>query len=317
MPTEIGRKTIVGIGKEATFGTKAATITYFPCETFNPNPQTETIREEGMFGRKETSLKGACVAKKWAEPSFDGIAYDNLIGILLAASLGTDTKTGANPYTHTFSVLQTAIPSYTIVYKDGNVTKMMTGSVLSSLEVNQDTGEFLRYSASFVSKFPETTTETPAIAAENKFCSKFASVKLEETVAALGNGTAIAAESFRITLEKGAESLYKFGSADPAENYDKGITITGEFVLNMGADTYLTLNGSGASKALQFETINTDAAGNPTLRFILNAIVIDDWGRNGGKDERVTQTCGFTASYDLADSEAIEAVLINAVNPAY
>lgn len=317
MTTEIGRKTIVGIGKEATFGTKATTITYFPCESFNPNPQTETIREEGMFARKETSLKGTCVAKKWAEPTFEGIAYDNLIGILLAASLGTDTKTGAGPYTHTFSVLQTAIPSYTIAYKDGNMTKMMTGAVLSSLEINQDTGDFLKYNVSFMSKFPADTTETPSLTAENKFCSKFASLKIEDTVAALAAGTAIGGESFRITIDKAAESLYKFGSNEPAENYDKGITITGDFTLNMGADTYLDLNELGTTKALQFETINTDVAGNPTLRFVLNAIALDDWGRNGGKDERVTQTCGFTASYDLTDSEAIEAVVINSQSATY
>jgi hypothetical protein len=317
MTTEIGRKTVVGIGKESSFGSKASSIVYFPAESFNPNPRTENIREEGMFGRKENKLKGVCVAKKWSEPSFEGIAYDDMIGQLLMAAFGTDTKTGSDPYTHTFSMNQGDIPSYTIVYKDGNVTKMMTGCVLSNLEINQETGDFLRYNVSFVGKYPATTTESPSITAENKFCSKFASVKIEDDTASLSGGTAIGAESFRLTIDKGAESLYKFGSNEPSENYDKAIDIAGEFMLNMDAGTYLDLNAAGTEKSLQFETINTDAAGNPTVRFVLNAIDISEWTRDGGKDDRVKQTCGFVGGYDLSDSEAIEGVLINDNATAY
>lgn len=308
---EIGRKTMVGIGKESTFGTKASSIVYFPVESFNPNSRTEVIREEGMFGRKENKLRGNCVAKKWSEPAFDGIVYDEMMGQLLMAALGTVAKTGSDPYTHTFSANQGTIPSYTVVFKDGNMTKMMTGCVLSNLEINQETGDFLRYSVGFMGKFPKTTSETPAITAENKFCSKFASLKIEDTVAALSAGTAIGAETFRITIDKGADSLYKFGSNEPAENYDQAIDLSGEFMLTMDSGTYLDLHEAGTVKALQFETINTDATDNPAVKYILNAVDISEWSRDGGKDDRTKQTCGFVGSYDLSDSEAIEAVLVN------
>ena len=314
---EIGRKTMVGIGKESTFGSKASSIVYFPVESFNPNTRTEVIREEGMFGRKENKLRGNCVAKKWSEPSFEGIVYDEMFGHLLMAAMGTVAKTGADPYTHTFTANQGTIPSYTVVFKDGNMTKMMTGCVLSNLELNQETGDFLRHSVGFMGRFPETTTESPAITAENKFCSKFASLKIEDAVADLTGGTAIGAESFRITIDKGAESLYKFGSNEPAENYDKAIDLSGEFMLNMDAGTFLDLHEGGTTKALQFETINTEATDNPAVRYILNAVDVSEWSRDGGKDDRTKQTCGFVGSYDLADSEAIETVLKNKEDVAY
>lgn len=318
---EIGRKTIIGIGKESTFGTKASSITYFPVESFDPAVRTEVVREQGIFGRKESSLSGVCVAKKWSEPSIEGIVYDEIVGHILMGALGTDTKTGlAIPYTHAFSSNNSSIPSYTIIWKDGAMTKMITGAVLSSLELTQETGGFLMYSVSFVGKSPADTTETPGITAENKFCSKFAGVKIEDDVASLAGGTVIGAESFSLSVQKNAEAKYKFGSNEPSEIYDKQMEITGEFTLGMADDTYLDLQSAGTQKALQFETINTEVTigtGNPEFKVVLDAIDIQEWTRNGGKDERVTQTCGFTASYDLSASKAITITLKNSEATAY
>lgn len=315
--SEIGRKTLVGIGKETTYGVKASTIEYFICDSFDPGVSKENIRDEGMFGSKSNRTKGTCVVKKWAEPSLEGLVYDGIFGHLIMAALGTDVVTGASPYTHTFAVNEGDIPSYTIVWKDGNMTKMMTGAVLNSTEINQETGDFLRHSTGFMAKFPVTTTETPGITAENKFCSKIASLKLENAVADLPAGTSINAESFRLTIDKGAEALYVFGSNEPSKTYDKAIDITGEFKVDMDAGTYLDLAEAGTVKALQFESINTEATGNPTIRFTLDAVDISEWSRDGGKDDRVTQTCGFVASYDLAAASEIEAVLINSRSATY
>ena len=312
---EIGRITSIGIGKEATFGTKASSITYFPVESFAPGAQTEVVREQGIFGKKATSLKGQCVAKKWSEPSLEGIVYDEVIGLFLLGTLGTHGKAGvAVPYTHTFTENDGTVPSFTIVWKDGAMTKMMTGCVFSSLEFTQETGGFLMFSASLVGKYPTTTVETPGLTAENKFCSKFASVKLEDAVAGLPAGTAINAESFSVSIEKNAEAKYIFGTNEPSSIYDKNMEITGEFTLNVADDSYLTLHSGGAIKAIQFDTINTDVtigAGNPAFKIILDACDIQEWTRNGGKDERVTQTCGFYASYDLTAGSSIKAEIKN------
>lgn len=313
--TEIGRITSIGIGKEATFGTKASSITYFPVESFNPNLRTEVVREQGIFGKKATSLKGACVAQKWSEPSIEGIVYDETIGLFLLGALGTHAKTGAGvPYTHTFTENDASIPSFTIVWKDGGMTKMLTGCVFSTLELTQETGQFLMFSASLVGKYAVDTTETPGITAENKFCSKFASLKVEDDVASLAGGTAIGAESFRVTIEKNAEAKYLFGSNDPDGIYDKNMEVTGEFMLNLEDDTYLDLHNAGTVKAIQFESINTDVTigtGNPEIKVVLDACDIQEWTRNGGKDERLTQTCGFYSSYDLSAGSMITAEIKN------
>jgi len=318
---EIGRKTLVGIGKETTFGTKASSISYFPVESFDPSPRAEIVREQGMFGRKESTLKGACVAKKFAEPSFSGIVYDEIIGELLMAALGTDTKTGsAVPYTHTFTSNNTSIPSYTIVWKSGNMTKMLTGCVLTTLSLVQETGAFLNYSASFISKYPATTTETPGISAENKFCSKYATLKLADDVAGLSGASAINAETFNWTIEKNVESLFVFGSDEPADNYDKQMDNTGDFTLGIDDDSYLTLHENGTIKAMQFETVNSDVAigtGNPELKVVFDAVDVSEWTRGGGKDDRTTQTCGFVASYDLGSSSEITVTLKNSQSTDY
>lgn len=318
---EIGRKTLVGIGKESTFGTKASTITYFPVENFDPAPRVEKVREQGIFGRKEGTLGGVCIGKKFAEPSFDGLVYDEVIGQLIMGALGTDTTTGAStPYSHTFTSDNDAIPSYTIVWKDGNMTKMLTGCVLSSLELNQDVGDFLKYSTSFVSKYPATTTETPSITAENRFCSKFATVKIATNVAGLSGASAVNAESFRLTIEKNAEAKYVFGNTEPNAIYDKQLDVNGEFTVSMDSGTYLDLFENGTTQALQFETINTDitlGAGNPELSVVLDAVDISEWSRSGGKDDRVMQTCGYMGAYDLATSKEIEVVLKNDQSTSY
>ncbi len=319
--SEIGRITAIGIGKETTFGTKASSISFFPVESFDPAPRTELVRESGIFGRKESTRKGACVAKKFAEPTFEGIVYDEIIGEMLMASLGVDSISGASiPYTHEFTSNNVGIPSYTIVWKDGNMTKMLTGCVLSSLELNQETGDFLKYSSAFISRYPETTTDTVSIPAENKFCSKFATVKIADDVAGLGAASAIGAESFRISIEKNAEAKYLFGSNEPAINYDKQLDVNGEFMLDMDAGTYLDLNEAGTIKALQFETVNTDetiGTGNPELKVVLDAVDIQEWTRNGGKDDRVTQTCGFVASFDPDTSQEIAITLVNSQSTEY
>jgi len=319
--SEIGRITSIGIGKETTYGTKASAITYFPVESFNPNARKETIREGGIFGKKATTLKGACVSKLWSEPTFDGIVYDEIIGQLIHGVLGTSAISGsALPYTHTFTENDASIPSFTVVWKEGAMTKMLTGCIFTTLALTQDTGAFLMQSSTLKGQYPQDTTETPGMTAENKFCSKFAGVKIEDAVSGLSAGTVIDAESFSFSIEKNTEEKYVLGTNTPKEIYDKNAEITGEFSLNLDDDAYLALHESGAIKAIQFETINTDVSvgtGNPALKFIFDACDIEEWTRNGGKDDRKTQTCGFYSSYDLTAGAMITGELINGQDSQY
>jgi tail tube protein len=94
----------LGIGKESTAGTAVVPTHFMPWTEFKPKPNVELLTDEGMRGSM-SDVHGAVMGKHYSELELSGVPFSDSFGHLLYNVLGGYAVTGAGPYTHTISLL--------------------------------------------------------------------------------------------------------------------------------------------------------------------------------------------------------------------
>lgn len=319
MTVEIGRKMMVGIGKETTYGTKASSITWLPVEEYDLGKKIEYVKNESSIGRIENQIDSD-VSKKWAEPSLKGIVFDKSIGLALLGALGVVSTSADTPEvgvnTHAFTVKNDNDPiSFTLVFKDDISTQMITGAIVNNFELDASIGEYVKSNISFIGKFPASTTDTPSYTDENEFLTNHLTVKFADTQSGLDAASAITVESAKITINKNAEAYHAVGSADLNKAINKNLECNGDFTMLYEDATYDNLWSAGTKKAIRFELTNSDvtigSSSNPKLTIDFNQCNFEEWNRENGLSDIIKQTLGFVAEYKTGDSKMIGATLIN------
>lgn len=314
----IGRKTSILIGKESTWGTKASSFVSVPVTEFNFNQQDEFVKDNSAVGVIDENSKSRIV-KKWSEPNIGGILTDKLAGWLLLSALGSNSPSADDPEagvnTHSLSRLNTnAHPSFTIIFKDDVHVKMCTGCRLNTLELLSEEGDFARFNATFVGKYPQTTTETPSYVEENDFLPKHRVVKLASNVAGLTGASGIDVRSVKINFEKNAEPYFG-GSDNPTKIVNKQFNVNGDMTVAFENETYYDLVANNTQQAVLFELTNTDktigSSSNPSIAVTLTRATLESWVKEAGLDDIVVQTFGFQGEYDPSAGSQVTAQLIN------
>lgn len=313
--SEIGRKLAVGIAKETTPGTPVAPAFWIQVDDRELAPRENHAENEAARGSIQAQGQSEIV-EKFGEPSFGGPIFDKSFGLLLLTALGTVSTSSNDPesgvHTHTYSVLDTnAHPALSIGMKDAVLDKVASYAVLNSLGIEVNSGEFSKYTASFMSRFPATASQTAAFVEENKFVPKFVSVKLAANVAGLGAAGELDLDGFSLTIEKAVEKHTPFsnaGSNEPKTINNGALRITGELRLRFKASTLYDLFAAGTNKALRITFANTGvtigSSTNPTFTITLGSVSFREWNPDTANDSFISETIPFTAETPTSDAFA-------------
>lgn len=123
MPYQASWQVQVGLSKETTWGTAVAPSVFYPAsKSVKLDTRYQNLLEEGwegIAGKDKLYVQGV----GWTEVNLPDMWFypDNSVHFLMAM-MGTDTVTGAGPYTHTITVNNSVNPpSYTFSKFDGLV----------------------------------------------------------------------------------------------------------------------------------------------------------------------------------------------------
>lgn len=318
MADYIGRKVAVGLGAETVRGTAVAPAFWVRHLSLDFQRRGETVQNESALGRRE-KFSDSEIVRQFAEGSLEGKVNTKSIGLVLLGAFGTvESAASGAGFEHTFSIDQSNTPqSLTIARVDGVTSRRHALAMVRSLEINIETGEYVRFTAEFVAKQGTDAANTVAYVEEYEFSSKDAYVKFANDVAGLGAASASAVKSGRITIDNGVEPYYEFGDTDPAEIHAGAVEVTGELVARHSSNAYEDLYHNNTKRAMIIGVENTavDLGGglHPKLEFVLPRVSITEFETSNDLDAIVEQTLGLTGELDTDEGYTIEATLVNDV----
>lgn len=323
MANFIGRTRSVGLGKEPTRGVNVAPTYWIPQTDFTVMDKDDKIMDQSALGRIERDVTGD-PNHQWAEGALNGILRDTSFGLVLLSAFGTDTpiaKAAPNAvvYDHTFTVANTNThQSLTIASKDQNEDVRFGRAVLNKLEIKAELGQYIHYTADFISAKSAASTNTVAYAAtDNPLRPQDLSLKIATTTAGLSGATAIPLKSLTLTIEKNAEADYALGSTAINEIFNKEFSTTVSMDLLYNDTAYKNIVFAGTKQAMQIGLTRTDltigSSANPGLVFTFQPGFFTDWNKQGGLGDIMTQTLAYQGLFSTSTSSELSAVLTNLV----
>jgi len=240
----------LGIAKETTWGSGSTTFINIPIEPFSYSPiNFDLIRDQSLRGEFGTDF-GVYQGVFHVEMDLDGHVYPNEIGYLVLSMFGSDSVTGTSaPYTHTFTLAQTA-PSLALLDYNGVQTYQMRGMRAGKLSFTFNAAEdFLKWSATLNGKDYTTSTATvPTATASNAFVGWQASVSV--------GGSAFAKViTFEANLTRDLSIVYTANNTQaPYTIYQGPLDATGNMVIvfDSASDLNRYLSNSTASMSVTF-----------------------------------------------------------------
>jgi hypothetical protein len=322
MAKNIGALVHIGVGKETVRGTAVSASNWLPKTELSFYDNAEYIKQEAPYG-VINEFMDADIGKIWGAGNIAGPVFVDNFGLLLGATFGafpTASGSASIGYTHTFTPAQNSThQSLTLYRKDPNEDTRYALGMINSLEISYELGEFLGYSAEFISKSGDSTTSSPTYTAGAKFRPQDVSVKIANNVAGLAGGTTLAVESASITIEKNLIDYQTHGSVELNDVFNGTFGFSGTFVLLWDSTIYKDLWKAGTKQALEFSAVNTSQTvgtgntTNPALTFTIATSSLEEFGIDTSNADIVKQTIGFTGLYDLATGNSLTCKLTNAV----
>lgn len=323
MTAKIGRQFSLGLAKETTRGTTPASPTFWVRhDEIGVQEKRDFVKQEFSIGIIEDAI-GADVSKEFVEGDVSAPVTDKAIGLLLLNALGTVATQANTPetgvHTHGFSVLQTAQhPSLSLYIDDPASGQDYTHAncMLSSIELNAETGAYASVTASFKGKKGATATLTPAVTTENVFRPQDITLKQASSLAGLAGASALSVRKVSLKIEKNLEDDDTLGSTTPADFYNKQMVVTGSLeAVYQNESDYKQYALAGTARAIRLSLINTSvtigASTNPKVQIDLAKCVFEEIAINRGKDDIVTQTLSFKAFYSTTDASSVTASVVN------
>lgn len=321
MTKYIGRRVNVGIAKETVRGTPVAAQFWVPKSGVAFFDRVLTAGSKLNYG---VIGAGNQVSKvlEYAEGTIEGDIFDKSFGLILLSAFGAETPSGPadSAYTHTYSLANTnQHQSLTLTLADPDRTDQYALAVLDGLEIDLSPDNVAVYKAAFSARTgKQIAAATPSYAAENKFLSRHAIIKVAATAAGLGAATALSIKSLKLKINKNVKQNNILGTVWPDDILNTYFEITGDLTLDLDDQTYRQYMLDNSYKALRVQLVNSDvvigASTNPSLTLDLSRVHFEAWEPvRGNNDDIVTQKITFTALYDITNGNIINScTLINA-----
>lgn len=317
-----GRKIRYGVSKETSRGTYAAPTYWMRWETADIFDHATTAFNQSAIGVLDR-YSGAEIMQRSASGQLAGKVTDQAIGVLLYGAFGGYAKAlhagETVVYDHTFTEGQSnSGQTLSLTRLTPQNQTNYVNAMIGSFEIDAKAGDFVRHTTNLTA-FPGATGSGAASAFvnENEFKGKHVVAAMAGDLTSLATATAIPVASVKITMNKNLDPYYVIGQDGPSDIFTQSVEVTGEFVLRYTDETYKLLRFNNTKQALQLSVVNTDVtigtSTHPSLVFTMPAVYLNDFKPEQGIDGMVTQTVSFTATYDLTNAYAIQAVLTNTV----
>ena len=299
----------LGIAKEVTKGTAVAAADYIKATSFDGDDAIDVLLDQGLRGAMTTTF-GAVKGTQQASFSIEGDVHVDTLGYLLDGIFGGYAVTGAGPYTHTFSVLNSGTgqcPSYTLHDYNGLQARKYAASTESSLSLRFSAQELLTYSASY-SCFASATESTPT-----PTFSTLAPIAGWVGSVTHGGGANILLEEADITITRNVTPVFTIdGTADPSQMWQGPLSVSGRLMFLASDETEFT-RYTGVTPTT---TVLTFVQGTASLVLTMTSIIYtgakiergDDFTQVSAQFEALGNTTDVGAS---AGYGPIKPVLVN------
>lgn len=324
----IGRQFNVGIGKESARGTAVVASYWLPWATVSIDDEIKVAKDETSIGVIEAGV-GQEITTFLSKGSIEGRMTDQGLGLLLMATMGTDTvgavESGVKD--HAFTVLQTAQhPSLTFLVVEPNSN---SGSgygyplgMIDELQLMFELNKYAMYKASFRANKGATKATTTSYTVENAFRPQDGVFKMASALSGLSGASAINIKKLDVTIKKNIEEDTVIGNTSPVDRLNREFMVSGSFELFYSDRTQIDTNMlADLQQAISITFINSavtiGSTSHPTFTLRLAKTKLESVARKVDLKGIVMQTIKFTAFYSISDSEMIDITLRNTVTSSY
>ena len=325
----------LGIMPEATRGTlnSGGTPVYIPVTAPQVTPMQTFLRDEALRGSPVMvydQVQGVRHDEYDAKFYLFADTFPNLVKSILG---GTDTVTGAGPYTHNIKLLNNASigsqpQSYSIMDFDGANFFTMLGAQADQLEISFGAEAAAEATVKFFTNpYTSGTSATSPFSAPS--LSTVHMIPAWDTTILVGGTPYSYISDGTLTLARKTAPIFTMGAQAPYQNFAGPIEVSGKFtaVVNSQSDPWST--GSGATALTRspqslviFFTDPNDSSGGTqfSVSFTMTQAQFQNVKRTRGKAYTEVEV-EFTANADATDATTgyspIQANIINATAAPY
>lgn len=309
----VSRRGELGVAIEATRGTPVVPAFWVPYVTMGFKDTVTEVREDQGLGNIADG-DSKYVVMKMAEGDFEAQLYDKVLGVFLTSLLGAAPSTsGANPYTHTFTLANNnQHKSLSLYWHDPDRDYMFALSMIDSLKISIDDTGIVNYTLSFKSKTAKDYTGQTAdyTSLGNKFLQQHLSFKVAADVASLSAATALSVKALDLTISKNTIYDSVLGTVEPEDILNQQLSVEGNITLNLEDDTWRNYMLNGTYKAMD---ITLNRSSSSSLQFQFPRVDFSQWEPDYKLNEIAKQKIQFKANYDTTNALDIisTCVLIN------
>lgn len=300
----VGRRGDLMISKESSRGTASTTNPfYIPRSSVTFDDKTATARENEGLGKLADS-DANFVVQKMAEGEFESNLDDKIIGIVLTSLLGSSpVTTGANPYTHTYTLSNSnQHQSLSVIYQDPDFTKLYPMAVVDSLKITIEQNAIVVFTVGLKSRVGrDWTVQSATLNAQgNKFLHQHLVFKLASAVGGLAAATAISLKKLELTISANTIHDTVIGTVEPEDVLGQQFSVEGTLELNKEDNTYRNYMLDGTYRAMDISLVRS--ATNSSLQLQFPRVDFSEWEQDRSLDSIVSQTVNFKANYDAANA---------------
>ena len=325
----------LGIMPEATRGTlnSGGTPVYIPVTAPQVTPMQTFLRDEALRGSPVMvydQVQGVRHDEYDAKFYLFANTFPNLVKAVLG---GTDTVTGAGPYTHNIKLLNNASTgsqpqSYSIMDFDGANYFTMLGAQADQLEISFGAEAAAEATVKFFTNpYTSGTTATSPFSAPN--IETVHMIPAWDTVISVAGTPYTYISDGTLTIARKTAPIFTMGAQAPYQNFAGPIEVSGKFtaVVDSQSDPWSTGTGATAltrspqALVITFTDPNDSSGGTQfSVSFTMTQAQFQNVKRTRGKAYTEVEV-EFTANADATDATTgyspIQANIINATATAY
>ena len=332
-----GKKSYVGIKRQAVAGTAETTATIFmPVETFPTMKTTIAKNYAKEFRGHYAEVDNIYVVGMSSAGDISMAAYPDFLTYALYGVFGTVSSSvvADAAYTHTITTAET-LPIWTVFTGTDtlNVQKF-PDQMLHTLQLSAQPGSDIQMTASFSGSAEDkiTTSLTPTYGTQRALHYAGATVSI-------AGGVKCDVDTFQVSIDRGLQSnktmcTTGIGAWNNNMQYPTTLTVDGSFDMyfqdygeyeywlgKTGSNAPVTdaYKVSDATRALVFEVSGAliGVTSRDKLTLTVPSIVYDDSSISRSFDDRVKVTFNFKGVYDTGSTSVASAVMISKViNPS-
>ena len=325
----------LGIMPEATRGTlnSGGTPVYIPVTAPQVTPMQTFLRDEALRGSPVMvydQVQGVRHDEYDAKFYLFADTFPNLVKAVLG---GTDTVTGAGPYTHNIKLLNNASTgsqpqSYSIMDFDGANFFTLLGAQADQLEISFGAEAAAEATVKFMANpYTSGTSATSPFSAPS--LSTVHMIPAWDTVISVAGTPYTYIQDGTLTIARKTAPIFTMGTQAPYQNFAGPIEVSGKFtaVVNSTSDSWSTGTGATAltrspqALVITFTDPNDSSGGTQfSVSFTMTQAQFQNVKRTRGKAYTEVEV-EFTANADATDATTgyspIQANIVNATAAPY